>query len=269
VNFQERKEAREMAKSDGLFARIDVDIWFSKKVSKIRPAGAICFYFLVWMLAVRERTPNLLRSFVFHWAKIGIGLSKVTIRRYERICVDAGVISIFNEDTIIVHKVKESHAKIAWREDEIQGHMADAGGDIQGAPGGTNEIVSPPYPPHIPPNENENEKRTDKKRYDERYIKREDNISEIGGIIDSMSFVDEKIEENEIDSYVDELMTGLKLRPAERGAIKRLVRKYPKKAMNEALSTVRDSMDDDCVRGTKKVENPIALFQYILKAQTK
>lgn len=256
-----------MAKSDGLFARIDVDIWFSEKVSKIRPAGAICFYILVWTLAVRERNSNLNRTFVLHWSKVGLNLSVKTTLKYEKICADAGVISITEDNMIIVHKVKECHTKIQWKPEKKggirgtrqEGYGGSDKGD-KGAPAGG-----------IRNHTGSNEKRREDIKNVRSYIKEYGNNSEtgIGDIVSGFISEADGVDEDALEGYVDELMTGLKLRPAERGALKRLSRKYPKAILNDVYQKVRDSMNKGRETGSNGVDNPIALFQYLLKAQAK
>ena len=257
-----------MAKSDGLFARIDVDIWFSEKVSKIRPAGALCFYFLVWTLAVRERNSNLNRTFVSHWSKVGLNLSVKTTLKYEKICVDAGVISITEDNMIIVHKVKECHAKLQWKPERKRGIRGLSEGGYGGSGGG--DTGNPAG--GIRDDTGANEKRREEKIRNVRsHIKDSGNNSRtgIGEIATGFISEAEGVDENALDGYVDELMIGLKLRPAERGSLKRLSRKYPKAILNDVFLTVKDSMNKGRESGLNGVDNPIALFQYLLKAQAK
>jgi len=106
-----------MARGDKIFARVEVDFILGDPVYLDLTASAKCLYIALWCISVRERKERL--DAVYHPRRLSYmcGLDPRSIRSALTSLQQACLISITEENAIIVHKAQAKHSKMTnWKD---------------------------------------------------------------------------------------------------------------------------------------------------------
>lgn len=252
---------KKMARGDGLFARLDCDIWISRKMMRVKPCGAKAWYLMVWTLAVKERSSFLCRTYCRQYAQGCLQVSSKSSRRYEKICLDAGVVVLAGEDMLFVPGAKDCHPKIKWKDD---GSLVSCG----------DSSIPREFPVR-------GSTRTEQTRTEEMY-KRTDTNKDIDNIVGDVP-VDKKGSGNigsvqeimrtavnnnirdKITGITDEILHGLYLPEKDRATIIKIVRDNDPRMIMNAFELVRDRIDGWREGRGDPVNNPIGLLRWHIK----
>lgn len=245
-----------MARGDALFCRLDVDVWTTRKMTRLKNAGSKCFYLFVWTLSVRERSSYLERSFVQRMSVALLNVTEKTARGYLNNCLDADLLVDAGEGMLYIRGARVCHPKLQWKDDGLFAPYGERTGTDTG------------------PDMGDIRDRTKKDRHTNNRDKSRgivDKGREEEGIKDITREIIRASEEA-IEKTVDEVAFALKVEGdgKDRDSIRRVVSKHsdnlPK--VMDALLAVVDRMQSHIEGEGEPVKTPVALFTFHVKRLT-
>jgi len=270
-----------MARGDGIFARVDVDVWTKPRVMRLRPVGAKAFYLMAWTYAVKERNEQIPDSVLTQLAKGFLDVCNRTARLYTKKCIDAGLFEDLGDGMIRVVKCRACHKKMKWPEDEGAFDDEEDGGSC-----GENGF------PRIPPERVGTKTKIKRKRYntepetkegtttgrnsavsgsgvqDEKGGKGLEHVGDIAGrLADSYGRAVSETNPDKVEETANDIMLSLKLPEKERLACMKIAERYDMTLVYRAMTYVRDRIDAGENRDSKltPVRNRMALMNSTLE----
>jgi len=257
-----------MAKGDGLFARVDVDVWTKPRVMMLRPAGAKAFYIMLWTLAVRERNDILVKAYCKQMSIAFLQTSERTARTHMQKCIEAGLVRDNGDGTVTVVKVRDCHGRMIWGKGftppPYGGKKSPRIIPVEGA----NEDEDEEKEKEVLTNEDD---KTQSKRGNERRPGSLDKSENENPLEDTLNKIKRQFTQHaaetspeKIDEVANDVMLSLHLPERERKDCRVIAGRFGRVHVNEAMMYVRDRIDAARNKTGDPVRNKLALMNWKL-----
>lgn len=105
-----------MARGDSLFARLEVDWHMHPKCIRLGSAAAKWYYLVLYMRAVASKSETVCMQDEYRLQTTWSGLDARTIRKSQEKCIEANLLRVLADGSLVVIGVRDRHKKLhGWK----------------------------------------------------------------------------------------------------------------------------------------------------------